>query len=54
MKDGTVKYIKAHGYRVVTHDDKTCTIYVLMGDNSGNEIPFHVKTLDQARSAMGY
>ena len=54
MKQSTIKVIKSHGYRVVTHDDHTCTIYVLVGDNTGNEIPFHVQSLEQARSAMGY
>lgn len=49
-----VKYIRSHGYRVITHDDGSATIYVLVGDNSGNEIPFKVQSLDQARSAMGY
>lgn len=47
-----VKYIKDQGYRVVTHDDQTVTIYVL--DSEGSEYPFHVNNLEQARSAMGY
>ena len=54
MNKATVKYIKSHGYRVMTHDDQTCTIYVLVGDNSGNEISFHVQDEEQARSALGY
>jgi len=47
-----VKYIKDQGYRVVTHDDQTVTIYVF--DSEGSEYPFHVQSEDQARQAMGY
>lgn len=47
-----IKYIKDQGYRVITHDDGSATIYVLVSD--GSEYPYHVNSLDQARSAMGY
>jgi len=48
-----LQYIESHGYRVTSHADGSCTIYVLISTN-GDEQGFHVKTLEQARSAMGY
>lgn len=56
MKQSEIKYVKDHGYRVITHDDKSATIYVLVGnDHEGySEYPFHVRDLDQARQVMGY
>ena len=47
-----IKYLNTQAYRVVIHDDQTVTIYVMIND--GSEFPFHVQSLEQARSAMGY
>jgi len=53
-KTMTIQYIKSHGYRVTSHSDGTCTVFIILGDNSGDKVSYHVSSLKQARIAMGY
>ncbi len=49
-----IQYIRSHGHRVQRNNDGSCVVYILTAEHPINGVAFPVKSMKQARSALGY